>query len=128
MDDGQKVRRLTGLAGLAVVATALGQFPLYATSGTPSVYDAAALAQFTFTIHNVIFARVLLDLGTYVALMVFASGLGQLIRRARPDLEWAGTLVFGAAAVWIGVTLVANGLEGSAALATLNGNPDPSVV
>lgn len=31
-------------------------------------------------------------------------------------------------AVWVGVTLVANGLEGGAVLDTLGGTPDPSVV
>ena len=79
-------------------------------------------------IHNVVFTRILLDIGLYVAAMVFASGFSHLIRRARPEYGWVATLVFGAIAVWIGVTLVANGLEGAAALDTLHGDADPSAV
>jgi hypothetical protein len=59
--------------------------------------------------------------------MVFAVGLRDLIRRADAEYEWVGTLIVAAMAVWTGVTLVANGLEGGAALDTLNGNADPSV-
>lgn len=60
--------------------------------------------------------------------MAAAAGLRDLIRRARPDYEWVGTLVFGAWAVWIGVSLVANGLEGGSALDTLQGDADPSAI
>jgi len=123
------VRRLTGVAGLALVLLALGQFPLY-TQGDPSVsaYDGPALAREVFRIRNVVFTRILLDIGLYIAAMIFAAGLAQLINRARAGYEWLGTLVFGSMAVWIGVTLVANGLEGAAVLDTLNGNPDASAV
>jgi hypothetical protein len=126
---GPHFRRLTGLAGLALVLLALGQFPLY-MQGDPSVstYDGPALARELFRIRNVVFTRILLDIGLYIAAMIFAAGLGQLIKRARAGYEWLGTLVFGSMAVWIGVTLVANGLEGAAVLDTLNGNPDPSAV
>ena len=61
-------------------------------------------------------------------MMIFAAGFRHLIRQARPDHEWAGTLVFGAAVVWIAVTLVADGLEGGAVLDTLRGNADSSAV
>jgi hypothetical protein len=81
-----------------------------------------------YRIHNVVLTRVLLDLGLYVAAMLFAATFSQLIRRARPDYDWVGTLVFGAMAVWVGVTLVANGLEGAAALDTLGSKADPSAV
>lgn len=47
---------------------------------------------------------------------------------ARPGLDWAATLVFRSAAVWIGVTLVADDLEGGATLDMRGGNADPSAV
>jgi hypothetical protein len=123
------VCRMTGWFGLASVVLWLSQFPLY-MQGAPSisVYDGASMAQNLFNIRNIVFTRILLDLGLYAAMMVFAAGFSHLIRRARPEYEWVGTLVFGAAAVWLGVTLVGNGLEGGAALDTPGGKADPSVV
>jgi hypothetical protein len=125
----QQLFRLTGIVGLAFVILWLGQFPLY-LQGDPSVsvYDGAAAAKDLYRIHNVVFTRILLDLGLYVAAMLFAAVFSQLIRRARAEYEWVGTLVFGAMAVWVGVTLVANGLEGAAALDTLGGKADASAV
>lgn len=60
--------------------------------------------------------------------MVFAVGIRELVRRASPSYEWLGTLSFGSMAVWVGVTLVANGLEGGAALDAQSGHGDPTVV
>ena len=67
-------------------------------------------------------------MGLYVAAMIFAATFSHIVRSARPEHGWVATLVFGSAAVWIGVTLVANGLEGAVALDTLGGDPDPSAV
>jgi hypothetical protein len=124
-----KMRRLTGVFGLASVVLWLGIFPLYMVQD-PSIsfYDGAATGEELFRIHNVVFTRILLGLGLYVTLMVFAVGFRDLIRRAGPEYEWVGTLIVAAMGVWTGVTLVANGLEGGAVLDTLSGNADPSVV
>ncbi len=121
--------RMTGIFGLAFVILGLSQFPLYMQGDASiSIYDSLANAQEQFRLQNVVFTRILLDLGLYVASMVFAAGLASLIRRARPDYDWVGSLVFGSMAVWIGATLVANGLEGAAVLDTLGGSADPSAV
>jgi hypothetical protein len=93
-----------------------------------SSYEGAANAEHLFSIRNVVFTRILLGLGLYVTLMVFAAGFRDLIRRADPEYEWGGTLLVAAMAVWSGVTLVANRLEGGAVLDTLGGNADPSVI
>ena len=93
-----------------------------------SIYNGAALARDVARIHNIVFARILLDMGVYVSAMVFAATFSHLIKRARPEYGWLASLVFGAMAVWIGVTLVANGLEGGAALDTLRGDADSSAV
>jgi len=113
---------------VAAVVLWLSQFPLYMMGSPPSVYDGAAFGQHLFSIKNVAFTRILLDQGAYVALMVFAAGFRHLIRRARPDHEWVGTLVFGAALVWMAVTLVADGLEGGAVLDALSAKADSSAV
>ncbi len=123
------VRRLVALAGFASVALWLGQFPLYLQDDpSVSVYDGAALVRDFARVQTIVFTRVLLNLGAYVTGMVFASGLAHLIRQARPAYEWVANLVFGSFAVWMGVTLVANGLEGGAVLDTLGGGGDPSAV
>jgi hypothetical protein len=120
--------RVTGLAAIACVALSWAQFPLWMLGSPPSVYDGAAFARHLSSIKNVVFTRILLDIGIYVALMIFGAGFRHLVREARAECEWVGTLVFGAAAVWIGVTLVADGLEGGAALDALSGAADPSGV
>jgi len=121
-------RRRTGVFGLAVVALSWAQFPLYSMTGVPPAYNGTALAESFHASSTIVFIRILLDLGLYVALMVFAARFAHLVMNARPGLEWLGMLTFGSAAVWIGVTLVANGLEGGAALDTLGGSPDASAV
>ncbi len=97
-------------------------------SSPPSPYDGAAFGQHLFMIKNIAFTRILLDQGVYVTSLVFAAGFRHLIRQARADHEWVGTLLFGAALIWIAVTLVADGLEGGAVLDALSGNANPSAV
>jgi len=123
-----RMRRMTGAFGLASVVIWLAIFPLYMTQPPASLYDGAATAQALFTIRNIVFTRILLGLGLYITLMVFAVGFRDLIRRADAEYEWVGTLGVVAMTVWLGVSLVANGLEGGAALDTLKGNADSSVV
>lgn len=74
------------------------------------------------------FTRILFDQGIYISMMIFAAGFRHLVRKARAECEWLGTLVFGTAIVWLAVTLVADGLEGGAVLDTLPGHADPSSV
>jgi hypothetical protein len=122
-----RIARITGACGLACVALSVGQFPLW-LGDYPSFYDGAGFARHLFAIKNIAFTRILMDLGIYVSMLVFAAGLRHLIRQARSDTEWIGTLLFGAALGWVVVTVVADGLEGGAVLDTLNGNADPSAV
>lgn len=124
--DGHTIRRLTGWAAVGMMVLWAAQFPLYLVND-PSVgmYDGAGGAAEAYRIRNIIFTRILLDLGLYAAAMVFAAGLGHLIRRADPGYEWAASLVVASMAVWVGVTLVANGLEGGLALDAMAPDPDP---
>jgi hypothetical protein len=72
--------------------------------------------------------RILLDQGLFVCALVFAAEFRLLVRAAREDYEWIATLLFGAAAVWLAVTLVADALIGGAVLGSLSSRPDPSAV
>jgi hypothetical protein len=122
------MRRMTGCSALVSVALWLAIFPLY-TMGDPSVslHDGAAVARDFVRIRNAVLTRILLGLALYPTLLVFSIGLRELVRRADAQLEWVGTLLVAAMAVWLGVTLVANGMEGGIALDALQGNGDPSV-
>lgn len=126
--EDDALRRLTGWAAVGMLVFWAAQFPLYLVQD-PSVeiYDGAAGAAEAWRIRNVIFTRILLDLGLYVTAMVFAAGLGDLVCRADRRYRWAGSLVVASMAVWVGVTLVANGLEGGLALDAMAPEPDPSV-
>ena len=124
-----KVFRWTGAFGVAVVVLGLIEFPLwFAGSPPPPINDAVAHSQFLARIKDIALTRVLIDMGIYVSIMIFLAGFRHLIRQARPAYEWVATLVFGAGLVWWAVTLVADSLEGGAALDTLGGKADPSAV
>lgn len=126
--EGKALRRLTGWAAVGMVVFWAAQFPLYmAQDPSVGMYDGAGGAAEAWRIRNIIFTRILLNLGLYAAAMVFAAGLGHLISRADPRYGWAGSLVLASMAVWVGVTLVANGLEGGLALDAMAPDPDPSV-
>ena len=123
-----RVARVTGIGALACVALSWLQFPLWIIGAPPSMYDGAGFARHLFDIRSMALLRVLMDQGIYVGMMVFAAGFRHLVRHARPESEWLGTLTFGAAAVWLAVTLVADGLMGGAVLDTLRGDADASAV
>ncbi len=105
------VRRLTAAFGLAIVALNWAMFPLYFLGG-----------------NGIVLTRVFLDILECTCLLVFAAGFRHLIRQARSDYEWVGTLAFGAGLVLSAVTLVAASLEGGSALDTVGGKADPTVV
>ncbi|MDI3211947.1 hypothetical protein [Arthrobacter sp. AL12] len=66
------------------------QFPLYlAHDPSVGIYDSSAGAVEAYRIRSIIVTRILLDLGLYVSAMIFAAGLGHLIRRADPGYGWA---------------------------------------
>ena len=124
----RSIARVTGMCGLACVVLSWAQFPLWVIGGAPSFYDGDALARHLYDIRTTAFIRILMDQGIYVSMMIFAAGFRHLVRRARPESDWLGMLTFVSAAVWLAVTLVADGLMGGAVLATLQGTPDVSAV
>jgi hypothetical protein len=124
----EKVYRWTGAFGVAVFVLVLLEFPLWMVGNAPPFNDTVAHSQYIAKIKDIVLTRVLLDMCMYVSCMIFFAGFRHLIRRARAEYEWAATLVFGAGVVWWAVTLVADSLEGGAALDTLGGKADPTAV
>ena len=124
-----KVRRLTGAFGLAIVALNWAMFPLYLIPGTPPPFqDTASYSAYWTNNSGLVLTRVLLDILECACLLVFAAGLRHLIRQARSDYEWVGTLAFGAFLASSTVTLVAASLEGGQALDTVGGLADPTAI
>jgi hypothetical protein len=123
------VRRLTAVFGLAIVALNWAMFPLYLVpSPAPQFQDTARFIDYWTAINGIVLTRVFLDILECACLLVFATGFSHLIRQARSDYEWVGTLAFGVGLALSTVTLVAASLEGGAALDTAGALADPTVI
>ncbi|GHH77062.1 hypothetical protein GCM10018793_24190 [Streptomyces sulfonofaciens] len=106
-------RRLTGAAGIAAAAALIIEVPLYFVySGPP-------------TAPNVL-SRLLIGIFALAFLLVFVTGLRDLVRRVGPQYEWAGTLAFAAGIAYCTLTLVSSGLEAGAVIAS-DHRIDPTV-
>ena len=112
--------------GVACVLLSWAQFPLWVIGGAPPFYNSEALARHLYNIRTTAVIRILMDQGIYVSMMIFAAGFRHLVRRVRPESDWLGLLALVSAAVWLAVTLAADGLMGGAVLATLQGTSDVS--
>ncbi|CAM5456270.1 hypothetical protein GCM10010329_33320 [Streptomyces spiroverticillatus] len=113
MDDS-RIHRLMAASGIAAGLLAAVGVPLY------FVYSGAPPAS------NVL-ARILLNLLTCGALLVFLTGLRHLIRGAGPGFEWLASLAFGAGTAYVTVTLVAASVEAGTVLEHPGGTLDPTV-
>ncbi len=123
------VRRLTAAFGLAIVALNWAMFPLYLVPGpAPQFQDTARFIDYWTSNSGLVLTRVFLDIILCACLLVFAAGFRHLIRQARSDYEWVGTLAFGAFLALSTVTLVAASLEGGQALDTAGGLADPTAI
>ncbi|WP_018569577.1 hypothetical protein [Streptomyces sp. PsTaAH-124] len=96
-------RRMTAFSALATALALIVEVPLYFVySGPPP--DSNVLA------------RLLIGILALGCLLVLVTSLRELVRTARPDLEWAGTLAFTAGVAYTVVTLVSSGLEAGAVI------------
>ncbi|MEW2302671.1 hypothetical protein AB0958_22320 [Streptomyces sp. NPDC006655] len=97
-------RRLTGVSCIAAAAAFIVEVPLYFVySGPPP--DANVLS------------RLLIGIVALAFLLVSVTALRELIRRAGPAYEWAGSLVLATGLVYVTITLVSSGLEAGAVIA-----------
>lgn len=109
-----RIRRLTGLSGVAAGTLAAVAVPLYFVySGPPPAPN--------------VLTRILLNLLTCGALLVFLTGLRHLIRGAGPSFDWPASLVFGAGLGYVTLTLVAASIEAGIVLEHPGGGLDPTV-
>ncbi len=123
------VRRWTGIAAVAVAALLLAEFIVRESMGArPPVDQSQDLIDFMARAHNQTLVIIVIDTVLMAFLIVFLGGFRQLITQARPDLEWIADLAFGAGLVFVGVTLVGDAMEGGAALDTVGGHADASVI
>jgi hypothetical protein len=98
-------RRLTGLAGIAAAAGFIVEVPLYFVySGPPP--DSNVLT------------RLLIGIVALAALILFVTGLRELIKQVEPACEWIGTAAFATGLVYATITLVSSSLEAGAVIAT----------
>ncbi len=125
-----KVRRWTGAFGVAGFVVFLVALPLYFLGPQPAarLEDAVQFSDSVSRASTFILTRATLaDPLIMACLLVFLAGFRHLIRQARPDYEWVGTLVFGAGLVVITLELAGDALGAGAALDT-SVKADPSVV
>ncbi|TYB49587.1 hypothetical protein [Actinomadura chibensis] len=98
-------RRFTAIAGIAFSAALIVEVPLYFVySDEPP--QSNVLTRLLFGI---------LGLGF---LLVFVSGLRDLIKRVNPECEWVANLLSSAGLAYVVVTLVSSGLEAGAVIAS----------
>jgi hypothetical protein len=97
-------RRATGLAGITAAVCFIIEVPLYFLySGPPP--DANVLT------------RLLIGIVALAALIIFVTGVRELIKQVNPAYEWVGTVAFATGLVYATVTLVSSGLEAGAVIA-----------
>jgi hypothetical protein len=108
------LRRATGFAGVAVFVLAMVVIPLYFVhDGPPPVSN--------------VLTRVLVNMGSCLALISFFVGFRQLVREADPSHEWLATLSSTFGLVFVTLTCVADSLQVAAVLVT-RGEADPTMV
>jgi|SRR4051812_18425623 hypothetical protein len=104
----ETIRKVTGVTGLIAAILTLVEVPLYFVySGPPP--DSNVLL------------RSMLGLIGLTLLIVFMTGIRQLVRLVAPAYEWIGSLAATAGVAWLVVVLVSTGLEVGAVIAA----PEP---
>jgi hypothetical protein len=97
-------RRLTGIAGISAAAALIVEVPLYFVySGPPPASN--------------VLARLLLGIIGLALVVIFATAFRELVKRVKPEYEWAGSLAFASGLVYATITLVSSGLEAGAVIA-----------
>jgi hypothetical protein len=123
------VARWTGAFGLAALVVFLLATPLYfiGPAQPAGATDGGTLADFlTKTSAQVLIRTTIADPIIIGCFLIFLAGLRHLIRQARPEYEWLATLIFGAGLALSTLQLVADGLQGAAAL-DASSRADPTV-
>jgi len=112
-----------------VVVLLLIEFPLRVALGVPPpLEDAARYADYVTRTNGIMLTIIVIDMFMIACIPVFLAGFRHLIRQARSEYEWIGTLAFGTGLVLVAITLVADSMEGGTALDTVGGKADPTAI
>jgi hypothetical protein len=128
--SGPNVARWAGAFGLAGLVVFLVATPLYfiGPAQPAGATDGGTLAAFlTKTSAQVLTRTTIADPIIIGCFLFFLAGLRHLIRKARPEYEWLATLVFAIGLALSTLQLVADGLQGGAAL-DASSRAEPMVV
>jgi hypothetical protein len=123
-----RVYHWTGGCGLFAMGLFLVEFPLYFLRGPMPSLTATNLGAYSARNATNMLMVVFLDMLIYFLFLTFLAGFRHLVRQARPECEWVGTLVFGTGVAYSTLTLVADSLEGTIALDAISSSPDPSAI
>lgn len=108
------IRRVTGWSGVLFGIGTFASVPLYFVySGPPPASN--------------VLTRNLIALIMIALLLMFFSSLSHLIRRARTETEWLGSLMYGAALLFLSITLIAAAMETGVVYSTPDGTVDPTI-
>jgi hypothetical protein len=128
--SGPSVARWAGAFGLAALVVFLLGTPLYfiGPAQPAGATDGGTLADFLTKTHTQILTRATIaDPIIIGCFLIFLAGLRHLIRQTRPEYEWLATLVFAVGVALSTLQLVADGLQGGAAL-DASSKAEPMVV
>jgi len=94
----------------------------------PELDQEDALVAFVERTAPAIIAVILADTVLMAFLIVFLGSFRHLVSERRPELDWIGSVMFGAGLVFIAVTLVGDAMDGGTALDVAGLDPDPSSI
>lgn len=108
------VRRLTGLAGIAIFLASVAVVPLYFLyPGPPPIWA--------------VLTRGLINIISLILLLTFIVGISYLIRRADPSSEWVASLASGVGLTFVTLLFVAISLEVGGVLRAPDRTVDPTI-
>ncbi len=105
---------ITGFSGLAIGILSTAAIPLYfAYSGPPPAWN--------------VLTRNLVGLISCAIVIVFVTGLREVLHKADSRYDWVANLFHGAGLIFVTVRLVAISLEAGGVLGTPDGTLDPTI-
>jgi hypothetical protein len=123
------VRRWVGISALTVAAFLILEAVTKLTIGArPPLDESDALVEYVSASSAQIITVILADTFLMGALIVFLGSFRHLVGAANPELDWIGSVMYGAGLVFVSVTLVGDALDGGTALDVWDLKPDPSSI
>lgn len=123
------VRRWLGVAALTVAVFLATEMITKLTIGErPPLDQSDALVDYVNGSRAQIIIVILADTFVMAALIVFLGAFRHLVGHAQPQLDWIGSVMYGAGLVFVSVTLVGDALDAGTALDVWDQQPDASAI